>query len=319
MLLINFLVRVFSIIFTILFLLSGGVLTVAYKFYYGDKLETEIIIIIPKNISTSDVADLFSAAEIVNNSIVFKAFAYLHLKRSKYIQPGEYLFEEGLNLSGVFRKILKGERYVRKLTFPEGFTNYQIFKVIRDGYGLEGDIVLPIPEGSLMPDTYNYYYGETRVYIISAMTKAMNEFLNAAWERRSSDTVVKNKQEALVLASIIEKETRLSAERSIVSSVFNNRLRIGMPLQADPTVIYALKNGETDYEYKLTSEDMKFASPYNTYVTQGLPPSPICNPSRESITAALNPEKTDYLYFVADGSGGHAFSKTYDEHKRKIR
>ena len=283
------------------------------------QLETEVILIVPKNTSTNEIADLFSDAEIVSDPLIFKIFSYLHLKRGKYIQPGEYLFEKDTNLARIFNQILRGERYVRHVTFPEGFTNFQMVNLLRQSYGLEGDVVLPLPEGSLMPDTYNYYYGEARVYIISAMTKGMADFLNEQWDKRSADLTVKDKNEAVILASIIEKETGISAERTVVSSVFHNRLKIGMPLQADPTVIYALKDGQTDYEYKLTHEDMKFNSPFNTYVTKGLPPTPICNPSRESIIAALNPAKTDYLYFVADGTGGHAFSKTYGEHKKKIK
>ncbi len=283
------------------------------------ELKSEIVLIIPKNTSTPEIANILEAAEVVDSSAVFNAFAYLHLQRKKYIQPGEYKFERNDTLSKIFGKILYGERYVRHITFPEGYTNFQIVNSLREAYGLEGDVVLPLPEGSLMPDTYNYYYGEARVFIISAMTKEMQEFLESAWQNRAENLSVTNKQDALILASIIEKETRISEERKIVSSVFHNRLRIGMPLQADPTVIYGLKNGDTDYDYKLTKDDMKHNSNYNTYVNRGLPPSPICNPSRESIIAALHPDNTNYLYFVANGDGGHSFSTNYDAHRRNIR
>ncbi len=283
------------------------------------ELKSEIILVIPKNTSTPEIADILENAEVVNSSTVFNVFAYLHLQRKKYIQPGEYKFERKATLSRVFQKILSGDRHVRHITFPEGYTNFQIVNTLREAYGLEGDVVLPLPEGSLMPDTYYYYYGEARVYIISAMTRTMSKFLSEEWEKRADNISVANKGDALILASIIEKETRIPAERKIVSSVFHNRLRIGMPLQADPTVIYGLKNGETDYDYKLTKEDMKHNSNYNTYVNRGLPPTPICNPSRESIIAALHPDNTNYLYFVANGDGGHNFSTNYDEHRRNIK
>jgi len=314
------LIRILSSILTILFLITGAGLSCIYYLYYiHESTKGEVILIIPKQSSSTEVGELLENAEVVDSSIIFQGFAYLHLKQKRYIQPGEYKFEDGLNLSQIFTKILTGDRYMRHITFPEGYTNFQVVNSLRNAYGLEGDVVLPIKEGSLMPDTYYYYYGEARVYIISAMSKTMERFINEAWEKRSADTAVKNKEEAIILASIIEKETGLSEERGKVSSVFNNRLKIGMPLQADPTVIYALKNGDTDYEYKLTKEDMHFNSPYNTYVYKGLPPTAICNPSRASISAALHPEQTNYLYFVADGKGGHIFSSNYQDHINNIK
>jgi UPF0755 protein len=282
------------------------------------KTDTDVTIYIEERSKTSEVADIFAKLRLVKDPFIFKAFAYLHQKLGSFIQPGEYSFPAGSNLYSMFHKILRGDRIVRQVTFPEGVTNYQVLEILKMANGVVGELIFPIKEGYLMPDTYYFHYGETRISIVRRMEDQMDTFLKAQWDKRGENLAINNIEEAVILASIIEKETGIPSERTKVSSVFHNRIKLGMPLQADPTVIYAVTGGNTDYTYTLFSKDLKFNSPYNTYINKGLPPTPICNPSRESVKAALHPEDTDYVYFVADGNGGHTFATGYKEHRKNV-
>jgi UPF0755 protein len=182
---------------------------------------------------------------------------------------------------------------------------------------LDGEIEVPA-EGSLAPDSYEVVPGDTRQSVIDRMQEAQQVILAAAWEDRQPDLPIESPEEALILASIIEKETGVPEERGQVASVFVNRLRAGMRLQTDPTVIYGITEGRGVLGRGLRQSELRGATPYNTYVIEGLPPTPIANPGRASIEAALNPEETPYIFFVADGTGGHAFAETLDEHNRNV-
>jgi UPF0755 protein len=189
---------------------------------------------------------------------------------------------------------------------------------------LEGAFPADIAQGSLLPETYHYVYGDTRIDMVQRMQKAMTSTLDELWEKRRMDTPITTKEQALILASIVEKETGVAGERPLVASVFVNRLRKGMLLQTDPTVIYAMNKGVNKNDglgplgRRLLSKDLEIDSPYNTYKNAGLPPGPIANPGADSIAAVLDPEKNDYFYFVADGKGGHIFSKTLAEHNANV-
>lgn len=206
-----------------------------------------------------------------------------------------------------------------RVVIPEGLTSWQIATAIGDAEFLEGGIDSTPTEGSLAPDTYEVTRGSPARELIGRMSAAQARILEEEWERRPEGGIVSSAEEALVLASIIEKETGQADERPLVASVFANRLKQGMALQSDPTVIYGVTDGQGYLGRGLRKSELESDGPYNTYKNPGLPPTPISNPGRASIRAALNPAESDYFYFVADGTGGHAFARTYDEHRRNVR
>jgi UPF0755 protein len=206
---------------------------------------------------------------------------------------------------------------IRKLTIPEGLTSTQIRDILAKAEGLSGS-PLTAPEGSLLPETYDYAWGDTRAGLIRRMAAAQRTTLEALWRERQTGLPLTGPREAVILASIVEKETGAASERARVAAVFHNRLRRGMRLQSDPTIIYALTGGKTRLGRNLNRADLAIDHPYNTYRIKGLPPGPIANPGRAALIAVLNPVKSTELYFVADGSGGHAFAKTLKEHNRNV-
>lgn len=221
--------------------------------------------------------------------------------------------------------IREGRVYDRKITFPEGMTSHQIIALLNATADFTGDAVTTIPpEGSLLPETYHYTGADTRQKIVDQMSVAMTKTIDELWPARSGDLPFKTIEEAIVLASIVEKETGVAHERKKVAGVFINRLRRGMPLQSDPTVIYGMTNGAIQNEgqgpigRRLLTKDLQEHTAYNTYMNAGLPPGAIANPGRESIEAVLHPEIHDFIYFVADGSGGHAFGRTLTEHNANV-
>jgi UPF0755 protein len=215
--------------------------------------------------------------------------------------------------------IVSGKFITYKVTIPEGWTTAQALDRLRENEVLVGDISLTPAEGQIMPDTYVFQRGETRDNVVRVMMKANQKLMDELWPRRAEDGPVKTAAEALILASIIEKETGVPEERARVASVFANRLKRGMRLQSDPTIIYGITGGKAKLDRPLTRKDIADATPYNTYRINGLPPGPIANPGRASIEAALAPAKSSDLYFVADGSGGHVFAATLDEHRINVQ
>ena len=205
-----------------------------------------------------------------------------------------------------------------RIAMAEGVTNWQIIETLKGIAYLRGDIGDVPAEGMMAPYSYELQRGETRQDVVNRMVARQADILNAAWDARADDLPLANKSEALILASIIEKETSVPDERRIVSSVFVNRLNRGMPLQTDPTVIYGITRGEGVLGRGLRRSELDRETPWNTYKIRGLPPTPIANPGRAAIEAALNPEATDYIFFVADGTGGHAFAETLAEHNRNV-
>lgn len=237
----------------------------------------------------------------------------------KNLKAGEYLLDPKLSLKDVLQKLTSGKVIMHRLTLPEGLTTAQMLEIIRQNDILTGKITESALEGQLLPETYTFPKGQSRNGIVKKAKADMKKNLDKIWQNRAPDLPLKDKNELLILASIIEKETGVNAERAKVASVFYNRLKINMPLQTDPTVIYAITNGKSDLGRALTRKDLQTDSPYNTYLYKGLPPTPICNAGRAALEAAANPLDTPYLYFVADGAGGHRFAKTLSEHNNNVR
>lgn len=205
------------------------------------------------------------------------------------------------------------------VSIPEGLTSWQVVKSLELANFLAGDSGEVPAEGSLAPDTYNVVHGRSRQSLLAEMQAAQAEILAGEWQQKSDNLPLESAADALILASIVEKETSVAAERGLVASVFVNRLQEGMLLQTDPSVIYGITEGREPLGRGLRQSELKRDTPFNTYLHRGLPPSPIANPGRLSIRAALNPDNSDYLFFVADGKGGHAFAVTYAEHRKNVR
>ena len=231
---------------------------------------------------------------------------------------GEYLVPAKASLNQIRQIFHEGKSVQRRITFPEGLTTTAILERLNTAVGLKNDVPDNIGEGRLFPDTYYYEYGMSQSEILSRMQAKMELELAEAWALRAENLPLDTPEKALILASIIEKETGQSGERALVSSVFINRLNAGMRLQSDPTVIYGVGAADKP-NYVITKSDLKSDNSYNTYRIAALPPEPIANPGRAALDAALNPAKTEFLYFVADGKGGHYFSKTLKEHNRNVR
>ncbi len=237
--------------------------------------------------------------------------------KNKDLKAGEFEISAGMTLIDVLNKIVSGETVTRKLTIPEGLTSLQIGSILSSAFGVEYDLVVPAEEGSLAPDTYHYKRGVTASELISRMQKAQNQVLDdLSFIQRHE--IITGRHDILTLASIVERETALPVERPVIAAVFLNRLKKKMRLQSDPTVIYGI-NPSGRLDRPISMADLKAETPYNTYKIRGLPAGPIANPGKQSIAAVINPTQVPYLYFVADGSGGHAFAKTLREHNRNVR
>ncbi len=275
-------------------------------------------VVIPKGASSKLVAAELAKAGVIDKPLLFRLLARFN-GMDKQLKAGEYQFMPGISMLEAMQKISRGEVFFRKITIPEGLTTGQILYLIASYPDLSGEVDEDVREGELLPETYSFELGATRSSIISQARNAMKKVLTEAWESRQENLPLKNMREMLTLASIIEKETAVPEERPLVASVFINRLKKGMRLQTDPTVIYALTEGEMSFGRSLRKKDLSIDSPFNTYKYYGLPPGPICNPGKEAIFAAVNPESSDFLYFVADGKGGHSFAKSLGEHNRNVR
>ncbi len=280
-------------------------------------LKTDTLVYIAPGTGVKAMARQLDAAGIVDAPWIFQAAVFLAPSKAP-LQAGEYMIDDSASTADIVAQLQAGKTYARSLTIPEGLMAIDIVAVLATAEALTGEVATIPAEGSLLPETYHYRRGDTRAAVIARMQKSMNETLGKLWPTRSDLSPVRSMDEAVILASIVEKETGVAAERAKVAGVFANRMKIGMPLQSDPTVIYAVTEGKYKLERPLSRKDLAQPSPYNTYTTRGLPPTPIANPGALSIAAVLQPEAHDYLYFVADGTGGHAFAKTLAEHNANV-
>ncbi len=273
-------------------------------------------VIIPKNSGTREIGRILAENGIVHHALQFALPA--HFLAPGKLRAGEYEFAPQLTVMNLIEKFQNGETVTHKISIPEGLTSAEIVTMLQAEPILIGDIKEIPAEGMLLPETYHYNYGDTRADMIARMAKLGETTLGALWLQRAPDLPFNSLQQARIMASIVEKETGKADERPRVAGVFINRLRQGIKLQSDPTVIYALTEGKAPLGRPLTHADLSTASPYNTYENFGLPPAPIANPGRAALEAVLHPEKNDFIYFVADGTGGHAFAKTLDEHNANV-
>jgi UPF0755 protein len=234
------------------------------------------------------------------------------------VRYGEYFFEKHISYYKILHKLIRGNIAFRKVTVAEGLSTHSALTNIEQAAGLIGHLPEGIKEGSLLPETYFYSYNDTKAEIVRRMQEAMKRNVDGLWERRDQSIPIKTKEQAVILASIVERETSIESERGKVASVFVNRLRKGMKLQSDPTIIYSFTFGNKQLERPIRVSDIQNNSSFNTYHIYGLPPAPICNPGVASLKAVLNPLQTDYIFFVASGSGDHVFSSTIQEHNASV-
>jgi len=278
---------------------------------------TPTTVVIAKGSRTEVIGRQLQNAGVVTHWWFFEV-ATLLLDTGGPLHAGEYAFFPGETLHDVLRQIREGRTVVHRLTAPEGLSVAEIMAIIDAEPALVGQVAELPPEGSLMPDTYNFSLGDSRADMVARMRRAMDKFLNDSWANRANGSALPSPAAALTLASIVEKESALPGERPKVAAVFLNRLGRGMKLQADPTVIYALTQGRAPLGRPLSHADLATDSPYNSYLYEGLPPTPIACPGRTSLKAVLHPDTTSALYFVADGTGKHAFAETLDDHNRNV-
>lgn len=273
------------------------------------------VVMLRKGAGLTEIAATLERSGAIRSKATFAAAAQV-TGAAKSLKAGEYEFKSRASMASILRDIREGRIVIHQITIPEGMTSQAAVDLLAARPDLTGVAVVP-PEGSLLPETYQYERGEDRSAVLKRMMDARDELLALLWEQRQVGLPLQTPEEAVILASIVEKETGIASERPQVAAVFVNRLRQGMKLESDPTIIYGLNGGKPLGRGLLASELAK-PNPYSTYQIQGLPPTAIANPGRESLAAVLDPPKSDYLFFVADGSGGHVFAKTYDEHLKNV-
>ncbi len=304
-------------------LAAAGFWWASSEFHKPGPLAETTLFEVEKGSGLSDIAFDLKDAGVINHKYVFM-FGTRIMGAQSELKAGEYELPPAISAYDIMDKIRKGDVIDRKVTVREGLTSYEVVEILKTVKELEGDVATVPEEGTLLPQTYDYRLHETRQEIVDRMKADMTKTIDELWPGRDADLPFTTPQEALTLASIVEKETGVPEERKKVAGVFINRLRKGIALQTDPTVIYGITMGKHKNDglgplgRRLLTKDLETDTPYNTYTRPGLPPGPIANPGRAAIEAVLHPETHDYIYFVADGSGGHAFAATLEEHNANV-
>jgi len=305
-------------IFVLLAVIVGVTLFMGkQRFEQPGPLTKDTVVNIPKGSGMRDIADALQRQGVIDQPYVFIG-GVLVLKAREDLKAGEYQFKAHASLRDVVATMVEGKVVEHQVSVPEGLTSEQIVARLSDDNVLIGDVRQTPREGTLLPDTYDFTRGVTREQMIARMQQAQARLVKEIWDHRSPDLPLKSPDQLVVLASIVEKETGKADERTRVAAVFINRLKQNMKLQSDPTIIYGLVGGKGTLGRPITRSEIEQATPYNTYVITGLPPGPISNPGRASLEAAANPARTRELYFVADGTGGHAFAETYEQHQKNV-
>ena len=288
------------------------------RFERPGPLASEQVLIIEPGAGLGQIARQLHDAGVVEDDLTFRLGVRM-MALSRSLKAGEYAFPAGVSMRDAAGIMASGKAVFHPLTIPEGLTSREILALVRDEPKLTGALPSQVPsEGALLPETYSFTRGDDRAALVARMRAAMDGTLMSLWPKRQSDLPIESPEEAIILASIVEKETGVPEERPLVASVFVNRLRKGMRLQSDPTVAFGITLGEAPLGRLLTQADLRAPTAYNTYQIDRLPPGPIANPGRAAIEAVLHPAETAYLYFVADGTGGHAFAKTLEQHNKNV-
>jgi len=293
------------------------------KFEANGPLEVAQTVVIKEGSGVNTITNQLISEGVIDGEafggLIFRNWVKVH-RAQKSMKTGEYLIPSGASMRQVMETIRSGKGILHKVSIPEGLTVYQIFERLRGHEILVGDLPKELPiEGSLMPDTYPFQRGATREELLERMREAQDKFLASVWSKRIDGLPIKTPEEMVILASIVEKETGKADERPRVASVFINRLNRGMKLQSDPTIIYGIFGGKgKPKDRPIFKSDIEKPTAYNTYTIPALPPGPIANPGRAALEAVANPSRTDDLFFVANGTGGHVFAKTLDEHNENV-
>ncbi|GGF87090.1 aminodeoxychorismate lyase [Azorhizobium oxalatiphilum] len=313
-------VMIGSAVFTLLlFLAVGGGLAGWYgewAYRTPGPLASDKNVVIPRGSGLRDIADLLEREGVIRNWVVFVAGHQL-THRGEPMHAGEYAFKAGVTMASVVDTMTAGRVVQHQITLPEGLTSQQVVDRLNDNDMLTGTIRVPL-EGTLLPETYAIVRGMNRQEVLKRMTADQQKVVADIWAKRAPDLPLKSPEELVILASIVEKETGKADERPHVAAVFVNRLARKMKLQSDPTIIYGIVGGKGSLGRPISRADINTPTAYNTYAIDGLPPGPIGNPGKASLAAVANPMKSKDLYFVADGTGGHIFAETLDQHNRNV-
>lgn len=314
--------RLLKVLLTLTFLAAlsvGAVYIYATRYFvHPGPLTSAVTVLIAPGTGFEEITAQLEESGVISHQELFMGNVMLQGKQREF-KAGEYAFAPQISPKEVADKLIKGDVLVYDITIPEGLTSAEILALLRVEETLTGDLPAFAAEGSLLPETYHYIRGDTRRSVLGRMQKAMTETLASLWQTRRSGLPLSTPEDAVILASIVEKETGIAEERPRVAAVFINRLIEGMKLQSDPTVIYGLWINTGQKPELLLKKHLKTTTPYNTYLIQALPPGPIANPGKASLHAVLNAPQTDEYYFVADGTGGHRFAHTLEEHNANVR
>jgi UPF0755 protein len=293
----------------------GGVVFVKRQLHEAGPLATDKIVVINKGDGVEEVGDTLKREGVITHPYVFMGAV---VARGLRVKAGEYQFKAGATLNAVIETLVEGKAILHSVTIPEGLTSEQIVERLKDSDVLTGDVKDIPREGTLLPDTYKFQRGMSREQVLAVMAQAQKKVLAEIWARRTAESPIKSQQELVTLASIVEKETGKADERTRVAGVFLNRLQKRMRLQSDPTIVYGLVGGKGTLGRGILKTEIQTPTPYNTYTIDGLPPGPIANPGKAALEAVANPSRTRDLFFVADGTGGHVFAETYEQHLRNV-
>lgn len=274
--------------------------------------------VVEKGMTLREVVEKLHQEQVIKSPNTFLYVGQMIKGLDPKVRYGEYFFEKNISYYKILHKLIRGNIAFRKITVAEGLSTHSTILIVDQSAGLIGKMPEGLKEGSLLPETYFYSFNDTKSGIIKRMQEAMTRTVDTLWEQRDPTIPLKTKEQAVILASIVEKETSIQSERGKVASVFINRLRKGMKLQSDPTIIYSFTAGNKALEHPIRVSDIQNNSPFNTYHVYGLPPSPICNPGIASLKAVMNPLSTNYLFFVASGGGDHIFAATIQEHNANV-
>lgn len=296
---------------------GAGYQILKYQFSRPGPLSISTVVVVPKGEGVDAIASRLVREGVLEDKWVFM-LGVQRFNAGRKLRAGEYEFPQQASARQVLDILVDGKAILHKVSVPEGWTSFQVVEALNREPLLTGELADIPPEGSLLPDTYRFDRGTPRTEMVARMQAAQRRFIETAWANRQPGLPVTTLEEAIVLASVVEKETGRADERRHVASVFTNRLRRGMRLQSDPTIIYGITLGRGSLGRGLRRSEIDQKTAYNTYQIDGLPPGPIANPGRAALEAVLNPLETDDLFFVADGTGGHVFAKTYEEHRANV-